>query len=596
MCGENLTEQTASAQGQGSSPRVRGKRLAEGEVAGAEGLIPACAGKTGRPSSTTSAPWAHPRVCGENSPAYSPTAGLVGSSPRVRGKRADRCAGQPRKRLIPACAGKTRRRRGGGPGRTAHPHVCGENDPIVLPERLLQGSSPRVRGKHWDWAVPGAGCGLIPACAGKTASDRLDHQERSAHPRVCGENDLAGADSQAEWGSSPRVRGKRRPHPRLRSPVGLIPACAGKTLSTHFWRARPTAHPRVCGENGALDQQVDQVVGSSPRVRGKPHPRRALRNPGRLIPACAGKTAPPRSTPSRRTAHPRVCGENAGVTMHSLRHRGSSPRVRGKHPPVLEVGGPVGLIPACAGKTWDWRTASTRAPAHPRVCGENRIPPRAATTGAGSSPRVRGKRARHSSHAAAPRLIPACAGKTSSPRCGAWRPWAHPRVCGENKASGGVGHVAVGSSPRVRGKRRRRRSRPSAGRLIPACAGKTPRPGRSCTPRRAHPRVCGENLQRGGRVLELAGSSPRVRGKPVDAALGVREDRLIPACAGKTRPSAAPDPRRPAHPRVCGENVKAVRCIPTLLGSSPRVRGKPCLPVRRRGGPGLIPACAGKTP
>ena len=229
MCGENLTEQTASAQGQGSSPRVRGKRLAEGEVAGAEGLIPACAGKTGRPSSTTSAPWAHPRVCGENSPAYSPTAGLVGSSPRVRGKRADRCAGQPRKRLIPACAGKTRRRRGGGPGRTAHPRVCGENDPIVLPERLLQGSSPRVRGKHWDWAVPGAGCGLIPACAGKTAPDRLDHQERSAHPRVCGENDLAGADSQAEWGSSPRVRGKRRPHPRLRSPVGLIPACAGKT-------------------------------------------------------------------------------------------------------------------------------------------------------------------------------------------------------------------------------------------------------------------------------------------------------------------------------------------------------------------------------
>ena len=281
--------------------------------------------------------------------------------------------------------------------------------------------------------------------------------------------------------------------------------------------------------------------------------------------------------------------------MHSLRHRGSSPRVRGKHPPVLEVGGPVGLIPACAGKTWDWRTASTRAPAHPRVCGENRIPPRAATTGAGSSPRVRGKRARHSSHAAAPRLIPACAGKTSSPRCGAWRPWAHPRVCGENKASGGVGHVAVGSSPRVRGKPPVLDVVDAHQRLIPACAGKTTAPAVSTVSRTAHPRVCGENPTPREIVHSPEGSSPRVRGKPAARRPRPRAGRLIPACAGKTGRRRAWCTRGSAHPRVCGENAP-LRCprSPTT-GSSPRVRGKRQSRPPHPDAPGLIPACAGKT-
>ena len=57
----------------------------------------------------------------------------------------------------------------------------------------------------------------------------------------------------------------------------------------------------------------------------------------------------------------------------------------------------------------------------------------------------------------------------------------------------------------------------------------------------------------------IAGSSPRVRGKP-----GVRYDRLwtlrlIPACAGKTSQDGETWTSRPAHPRVCGENYDADR-------------------------------------
>ena len=51
--------------------------------------------------------------------------------------------------------------------------------------------------------------GLIPACAGKTMLRGKQLQERSAHPRVCGENQRLGLTIGGKDGSSPRVRGKR---------------------------------------------------------------------------------------------------------------------------------------------------------------------------------------------------------------------------------------------------------------------------------------------------------------------------------------------------------------------------------------------------
>ena len=90
----------------------------------------------------------------------------------------------------------------------------------------------------------------------------------------------------------------------------------------------------------------------------------------------------------------------------------------------------------------------------------------------GSSPRVRGKRDDDLAHPCGARLIPACAGKTP-PRGASFRPsGAHPRVCGENH-----GKAENSYDPG----------------LIPACAGKT-------TPSRAT-------------ISLIAGSSPRVRGK-----------------------------------------------------------------------------------
>ena len=114
---------------------------------------------------------------------------------------------------------------------------------------------------------------------------------------------------------------------------------------------------------------------------------------------------------------------------------------------------------------------------------------------------------------AGPRLIPACAGKTRRRNPDPANHKAHPRVCGENITIIGDATSTPGSSPRVRGKLRSLDPHIELGRLIPACAGKTPRPPARRPNGQAHPRVCGENCDDGTPLYEDYGSSPRVRGK-----------------------------------------------------------------------------------
>ena len=111
----------------GSSPRVRGKRLADRLRDASLALIPARAGKTGWSWCGRSWRPAHPRACGENTTRTASEAENAGSSPRVRGtvdSEGDKAGGGD---LIPTCAGN------------------GEVDDEVL---ARDGSSPRVRGKR----------------------------------------------------------------------------------------------------------------------------------------------------------------------------------------------------------------------------------------------------------------------------------------------------------------------------------------------------------------------------------------------------------------------------------------------------------------
>ena len=147
--------------------------------------------------------------------------------------------------------------------------MCGENLGGQMMRVRVGGSSPRVRGKRVQITDQTAGQRLIPACAGKTAVEAGNPRVARAHPRVCGENAVWAAAHVADVVSSPRVRGKRWWCGCMLRRLGLIPACAGKTIAHQLKKPAAAAHPRVCGENARGSHFVGEGVGSSPRVRGK---------------------------------------------------------------------------------------------------------------------------------------------------------------------------------------------------------------------------------------------------------------------------------------------------------------------------------------
>ena len=171
-------------------------------------LIPACAGKTRFLLSRLEHDWAHPRVCGENLASTSQRSPAAGSSPRVRGKLRQLRHRLRDRGLIPACAGKTETSTARPAPAWAHPRVCGENEAIKASDATDKGSSPRVRGKLTSRCRRLGVTGLIPACAGKTERIRAEFRIGGAHPRVCGENCPDGRAHGLLQGSSPRVRGK----------------------------------------------------------------------------------------------------------------------------------------------------------------------------------------------------------------------------------------------------------------------------------------------------------------------------------------------------------------------------------------------------
>ena len=238
----------------------------------------------------------------------------MGSSPLTRGKRGDTPAGASFLGLIPAHAGKTSAMSAGASGRPAHPRSHGENRPNCGLSEFWDGSSPLTRGKLLGGLEGLRRRGLIPAHAGKTRARCGSSASEPAHPRSRGENTLRMRDIAALPGSSPLTRGKRRvthpSEPRQR----LIPAHAGKTVTSPLIPSWPSAHPRSRGENAERSRYRLSTSGSSPLTRGKRWPRRWPAWPARLIPAHAGKTWCASCPPQRSKAHPRSRGENGACT------------------------------------------------------------------------------------------------------------------------------------------------------------------------------------------------------------------------------------------------------------------------------------------
>ena len=194
------------------------------------------------------------------------------------------------------------------------------------------------------------------------------------------------------------------------------------------------------------------------------------------------------------------------------------------------------------------------------------------------------------------RLIPAHAGKTPRPASRGALGWAHPRSRGENHDQDAYPDPRPGSSPLTRGKPRGRARTHHRPRLIPAHAGKTGVGIVEVVGAGAHPRSRGENIDGQRETAEDWGSSPLTRGKQRLHRAAHHYSGLIPAHAGKTPRASRQRLGTRAHPRSRGENRDVEKTFITGTGSSPLTRGKQ---GRRGQGPdplGLIPAHAGKTP
>ena len=213
-----------------------------------------------------------------------------GSSPLTRGKQRRTMNGLSPWRLIPAHAGKTRRRPARRPVMPAHPRSRGENCAIALLAAHATGSSPLTRGKPDRRSRRPRRPGLIPAHAGKTIRFRRRAHSPEAHPRSRGENHRAPFGESRRSGSSPLTRGKPASSFFLLVGFGLIPAHAGKTSLTCSLTPPPRAHPRSRGENQAYLAATITTTGSSPLTRGKRGRRAASAGGEGLIPAHAGKT------------------------------------------------------------------------------------------------------------------------------------------------------------------------------------------------------------------------------------------------------------------------------------------------------------------
>ena len=234
------------------------------------------------------------------------------------------------------------------------------------------------------------------------------------------------------------------------------------------------------------------------------------------------------------TVHPRACGEHEGDFDRLGNTSGSSPRMRGALRQVADKRHRHRFIPAHAGSTPPIRQRSARYSVHPRACGEHRPILLTMLLCLGSSPRMRGARRRITNMDRVRRFIPAHAGSTEVTQDGIFHGPVHPRACGEHSAAVSFARWFPGSSPRMRGALPYQFSDLLLRRFIPAHAGSTVRCADGRQDQAVHPRACGEHCTMTRPMRTVVGSSPRMRGALGSSFQIICNVRFIPAHAGST--------------------------------------------------------------
>ena len=395
-------------------------------------------------------------------------------------------------------------------------------------------------------------------------------------------------------GSPPRARGEV-PYLLLNlRPYRITPACAGRSWGSRCSGCPLWDHPRVRGEKAEGVRMIVGILGSPPRARGEaPEWKRIRKSTGspprargevvltigtqiveRITPACAGRRSISRIPENSDRDHPRVRGEKYPRWALLPSAVGSPPRARGEGRSILEMGEPVGITPACAGRRTRMRPLQRELQDHPRVRGEKPEIDFVARNARGSPPRARGEGSSAPTPRIAIRITPACAGRSCCFFRSAPSVWDHPRVRGEKVLAWDLPQIAGGSPPRARGEVRYIPTLYCNIRITPACAGRSWTRTHERTRNEDHPRVRGEKRQAGTICSHRRGSPPRARGEDGRVPNGRPMRGITPACAGRRLKSTKPLAVSQDHPRVRGEKRVKIQGDKGWTGSPPRARGE----------------------
>ena len=196
----------------GSPPHARGRRAQRRLRPVDPGITPACAGKTSDRARTAASAPDHPRMRGEDSMTLCMAADLGGSPPHARGRPVHMSPASSAARITPACAGKTAWSVSWRTAIPDHPRMRGEDKLRYTDREAGEGSPPHARGRRIARHPMGRRRRITPACAGKTDSPETPPRDLADHPRMRGEDFGARPGMAQRTGSPPHARGRRR-HP-----------------------------------------------------------------------------------------------------------------------------------------------------------------------------------------------------------------------------------------------------------------------------------------------------------------------------------------------------------------------------------------------
>ena len=152
---------------------------------------------------------------------------------------------------------------------------------------------------------------------------------------------------------------------------GFTPAYAGKIEAAGTQVIGEQVHPRIRGEDTGMTIRFAPLMGSPPHTRGRLGNTPVIDAAVRFTPAYAGKIMAKSNRCRNVRVHPRIRGEDRFVIRRVVPVQGSPPHTRGRSWAAVLSVCMLRFTPAYAGKIGHARRMPLEHRVHPRIRGED---------------------------------------------------------------------------------------------------------------------------------------------------------------------------------------------------------------------------------